>query len=220
MFIGIEYSGGEAGAYIVADGKTIATVSAPSEEKARSMFIELGAPNKAWYDGQPSSNNDTKKNKTVAAAKTERKNTAAKVLSSVTTYIANNRKAPTGFVYRESGKSKCNGSGTGCNFIEYYLDDLDDDPDGVPYGVTVTENLLDSSKITKSFGSKKSYLSESKGEYTIDGSDPLSEHMIYIIPGAKCNPDNNNAIKGSSKKSVAVLYYLGDDEIYCGTNEG
>ena len=118
------------------------------------------------------------------------------------------------------------------------------DPDGVPYNIVITKNwnLTTDGKIsptsiastTNSGSSEGSGSSESDGSnqptaaraselveaggdgYTIGGSNPLSEHVIYIVTGARC--DGERAVK-SDLRHFAVLYRLENSSVYCGDSD-
>ena len=90
------------------------------------------------------------------------------------------------------------------------------DPNGVPYSVTITPNWaikksLISSKTTR--GTADSNLTgDATNGYTITGNDPFSVYVVYIVPGGKCNGDK--VIK-SEKRHFAILYRLEGAGTYC-----
>ena len=90
------------------------------------------------------------------------------------------------------------------------------DPDGTPYGVYITENWSTNGSISSTFGNDSSYLvsSESGDSYTIGGSSPFSQHIIYIVPGAMCQTDGEGIVQ-STGRHFAILYMLENGATYC-----
>ena len=112
----------------------------------------------------------------------------------------------------------CEADNIACQFVDEYMDDEDMsivDPDGTPYSVYITENLISNEGITMSFGSDLSKLVLNDSEYTIGGSSPFGAHVIYIIPGATCNTEYDGAVKAQEIDNFAVLYQLKGDGAYC-----
>ncbi len=114
--------------------------------------------------------------------------------------------------------------GLACEFVRDYMNSGVDgakensfqDPDGPHYSLLITKNLANAGdkSIAASF-SDKSKLEQfgESGSYTIGGTDPYSEHVIYVVPGAMCD-DNGNAT-ASGQRHYAVLYRLEGAGVYC-----
>jgi autotransporter adhesin len=92
-----------------------------------------------------------------------------------------------------------------------------EDPEGTPYSVLITDNWAKVSDggsgtlgvITFNENSK---LVEKEGGYTIEGNNPFSEHVVYIVPGGRCEGE---VVKQSQKRHFAVLYRLEGAGVYC-----
>ncbi|MBR3332382.1 type II secretion system protein [Candidatus Saccharibacteria bacterium] len=126
--------------------------------------------------------------------------------------------------------SKTDQSAVACAFVRDYMNsgasevgkaNEFQDPDGVPYSVFITENYGDTGSITtRPKGNQNSTLeqdvtittSDGSPAYTIGGKNPFSEHIVYIIPGARC--DGSSIVK-SEKRHFAVLYRLEGAGNYC-----
>ena len=120
----------------------------------------------------------------------------------------------------------CATTDTACLFVRDYMNYLMDsdtkkntfiDPDGTPYSVLITDNWAKVSNggsgtlgvITFNENSK---LVEKDGGYTIGGSNPFDEHVVYIVPGGRCDGE---VVNQSQKRHFAVLYKLEDESVYC-----
>ena len=118
--------------------------------------------------------------------------------------------------------SSCN---LACQFVRDYMNSGSSetdkknefqDPNGVPYSVTITpnwavQNQLISKQTTR--GSSTSNLTgDATNGYTITGNDPFSAYVVYIVPGGKCSGDR---VVKSEKRHFAILYRLEGAGVYC-----
>ncbi len=169
---------------------------------------------------------------------TSRRNDMSRVDTSLVQYQTNNNTksnnlpdAGTKAVYWKgtdtlpSGSQSCN---IACQFVRDYMNSGSaenakanefQDPDGVPYSMVITPNwaLVDtalSGSGTYSEGSSSSKLisSDSGQSYTIGGENPFSMHIVYIVPGARCNGEK---VEKSQKRHFAILYRLEGAGTYC-----
>ena len=121
---------------------------------------------------------------------------------------------------------------TACNFIKNYMNAAGSgndavnaftDPDGVPYNLVITENYatvkdsLTTVKISEIGDASQlkltddATLTDGKG-YTIAGENPFPEHVIYIVPGGKC--EGEYVVK-DQLRHFAILYKLEGAGTYC-----
>ena len=165
---------------------------------------------------------------------TVRKNDMSRVDTSLVQYQTNNNTKSNNLPGAGSWRGKtnfldgndCSTTDTACLFVRDYMNSkLDEDtmknsfvdPDGTPYSVLITDNWAKVSGggsgtlgiITFNENSK---LVEKDGGYTIGGSNPFDEHVIYIVPGGRCEGE---VVKQSQKRHFAVLYMLEDERVYC-----
>ena len=117
----------------------------------------------------------------------------------------------------------CAATDTACMFVRDYMNSGASgtqkanefmDPDGEPYSLVITDNYSDG---TLTGPLNVSEITENKLEvkgagYSIGGDSPFSKHVVYIIPGAKC--DGEIAIKDTARH-FAVLYRLEGAGTYC-----
>ncbi|MBR6505396.1 type II secretion system protein [Candidatus Saccharibacteria bacterium] len=170
---------------------------------------------------------------------TERRQAMSRVQSALVQYQTNNKSkrnnlpGPGAIAFSDSDEGFGECTSSACTFIRNYLNTTDSvaanqnlfvDPDGVAYNMVITENWASSSSgISTTSASGLQDLSsldiqgtDSNQYITIKGDDPLKAHVIYIIPGAKC--DGENAVK-SELRHFAVLYRLENSSIYCGDSD-
>ena len=154
-----------------------------------------------------------------------RKKILGKTLSKLLEYRKNTGSFPQPDAWKGKasfeGDDNCRSSETACLFVRDYMNyasystgDTDSqfiDPDGEPMSVLITENWATNERITLIKFNEYSTLVENEYGYTIGGTAPYSQHVVYIIPGAGC--DASIAIR-SVEGNVAVLYRL-TDETYC-----
>ena len=122
--------------------------------------------------------------------------------------------------------SNCSSS-TACAFVRDYMNTGADatnktneftDPDGVAYGMVITSNYATNSTLTNIKYNDKSTLITATGTgtgktgYTIGGSDPFGEHVVYVVPGGKCD---NDVVIQAEKRHFAILYRLEGAGVYC-----
>ena len=90
------------------------------------------------------------------------------------------------------------------------------DPNGVPYSVTITPNWAVKNQLITKQTTKGTATSNLTGDatngYGITGNDPFSAYVVYIVPGGKCNGDK---VVKSEKRHFAVLYRLEGAGTYC-----
>lgn len=151
-----------------------------------------------------------------------RKNDINRVASLMTQYQDSHTSNPLGgpSYWRATDPISCDSANLACNITLNYFNlgpgDSDNnfiDPSGVSYSVYITENFAENDSLTTSFGNNSSKLVLKDNGYSIGGTSPFNEHIIYIIPGADCL--ENVAVKGTSASSFAVLYQLEDGTVYC-----
>ncbi|MBQ6486804.1 hypothetical protein IJI89_00015 [Candidatus Saccharibacteria bacterium] len=124
------------------------------------------------------------------------------------------------------GTNNCSSTDTACLFARDYMNSsLDEetmknefvDPDGTPYSFLITSNWAKEGDgtlgvITPGEGGENSKLVEKDGGYTIGGDNPFSEHVVYIVPGGRCDGE---VVNQSQKRHFAVLYKLEGGGVYC-----
>ena len=120
------------------------------------------------------------------------------------------------------GANDC-GSNTACMFVRDYLNMSSatknefTDPDGAYYSMIITKDYATSEDGTLGDSdvirtNDNSTLIAKDGGYTIGGKNPLKEHVIYVVPGGRCD---GSVVKKSQKRHFAILYYLEDETTYC-----
>ena len=130
----------------------------------------------------------------------------------------------------EDGGSGGGGSNTNstlaCTFVRDYMNtgasetnkkNEFQDPDGEPYNMIITPNwgVNANGPAAAAFNEKNKLVSGTKdGQtgYTIGGDSPFSEHVVYIVPGARCSGEY---VLKSEKRHFAVLYRLEGAGVYC-----
>ena len=162
---------------------------------------------------------------------TARRNDMSRVDTSLVQYQTNNssksNNLPSPGVY--TGKSdfkegnNCGSTDTACLFVRDYMNsgaaEMEkvnefEDPEGVPYSVLITDNWAKdaSGTLGNIQYSENSKLVEKDGGWTIGGNNPFSEHVVYIVPGGRCEGE---VVKQSQKRHFAVLYRLEGAGVYC-----
>ena len=122
----------------------------------------------------------------------------------------------------EGGDNTCQSNNTACQFVRDYMnsgssevekDNEFEDPEGAPYSLVITENYALGEISTLSLqGNNNSKLVAKDGGYTVGGDSPFSEHVVYIVPGGRCDGE---VVKKSQKRHFAVLYRLEGAGVYC-----
>jgi prepilin-type N-terminal cleavage/methylation domain-containing protein len=165
---------------------------------------------------------------------TARRNDMSRVDTSLVQYQTNNSTKSNNLPGAGSWKGKadfkdgnnCSSTDTACLFVRDYMNsgaaEMEkanefEDPEGTPYSVLITDNWAKVSDggsgtlgvITFNENSK---LVEKEGGYTIEGNNPFSEHVVYIVPGGRCEGE---VVKQSQKRHFAVLYRLEGAGVYC-----
>lgn len=127
--------------------------------------------------------------------------------------------------FKAENRHKCNS--TACEFIRDYMnagssnnegDNKFKDPDGTPYKMVITSNWGNDewgderTLVNTTYNDKSKLVSDGDGGYTIGGEDPFKEHVIYVVPGGRC--ENGSVIK-STRRHFAVLYRLEGAGVYC-----
>ena len=132
-----------------------------------------------------------------------------------------------------NGTNACASTDEACTFVRDYMNSGSadnnkinefNDPDGVPYNLVITPNWANATSAATVTGAKfddqnkleAKNATDSAGKtysgVTIGGTDPFSQHVVYIIPGARCIGDV--AIK-SEQRHFAILYRLEGAGTYC-----
>lgn len=119
------------------------------------------------------------------------------------------------------GANDC-GSNTACMFVRDYLKSSATkneftDPDGSYYSMIIAKDYATSEDGTLGGSDEigmndNSTLIAKDGGYTIGGKNPFKEHVIYVVPGGRCD---GSIVKKSQKRHFAILYYLEDETTYC-----
>ena len=165
---------------------------------------------------------------------TVRKNDMSRVDTSLVQYQTNNNTKSNNLPGAGSWRGKtnfldgndCSTTDTACLFVRDYMNSkLDEDtmensfvdPDGTPYSVLITDNWAKvsgggSGTLGVITFNENTKLVEKDGGYTIGGSNPFDEHVIYIVPGGRCDGE---VVSQSQKRHFAVLYKLEDESVYC-----
>ncbi len=123
------------------------------------------------------------------------------------------------------GTNACGSNDLACVFVRDYMntgasesDKVNEfqDPDGKPYNLVITQNWSLINGNNPVYGeystNNKLVTGEVTNSVTIGGDSPFSEHVVYIIPGARCS--GSSALK-SEKRHFAVLYRLEGAGVYC-----
>lgn len=165
---------------------------------------------------------------------TARRNDMSRVDTSLVQYQTNNssksNNLPTAGVWPGKGDFKegnnCSSTDTACLFVRDYMNsgaaEMEkvnefEDPEGTPYSLIITRNWAKDAEGTIGVGqeiglNENSKLVERDGGYTIGGNNPFSEHVVYIVPGGRCEGE---VVKQSQKRHFAVLYRLEGAGVYC-----
>lgn len=161
---------------------------------------------------------------------TARRNDISRVDTSLVQYQTNNNtksiNLPGAGIYvgKEDfeGANNCSNTDTACLFVRDYMNStsLDTkngftDPDGTPYSVLITDNWAKDASGTLGVitFNENSRLIEKDGGYTLGGINPFPEHVIYIVPGSRCD---GQVVKQTTKRHFAILYQLeGTTGPYC-----
>lgn len=219
--------------YVIIRGNTYLLMGGKNNDAMKKALLDLGYPDDKWPDESmittsswgDDDDDDDSSSLLPMQRDTQRRNDLARVDTSLVQYQTNNSgNLMAGPSYWEgSTYFDCDTGDIACEFVQLYMNSSSSDeenefvdPDGTPYSVFITENWVDNGKITTSFGNKYSELVEDEEDgYTIGGSSPFDQHVIYIVPGASCSR-YTSVVKASNNKHFAILYQLeDDDEAYC-----
>lgn len=165
---------------------------------------------------------------------TARRNDMSRVDTSLVQYQTNNNTKSNNLPGAGTWEGKadfkegnnCSSTDTACLFVRDYMNsgaaEMEkvnefEDPEGTPYSVLITDNWAKVSDggsgtlgvITYNENSK--LVPKDEG-YTIGGNNPFSEHVVYIVPGGRCEGE---VVKQSQKRHFAVLYRLEGAGVYC-----
>ncbi len=108
-----------------------------------------------------------------------------------------------------------------CLFVKNYMnasgatENTFVDPDGVPYNVVITSNYSKGTDLDiPTIGDGSSVKLEGSGSegYTVGGTDPVPQHVLYIIPGGQCSGES---VVSSELRHFAMLYKLEGSGTYC-----
>ena len=165
---------------------------------------------------------------------TARRNDMSRVDTSLVQYQTNNNtksnNLPGAGVWKGKTDFKegnnCSSTDVACQFVRDYMNsgaaevekvNEFEDPEGTPYSVLITSNwakVADGG--TGTLGvitfNENSKLIEKNDGYTIGGNNPFSEHVVYIVPGGRCEGE---VVRQSQKRHFAVLYRLEGAGVYC-----
>ena len=222
---------------IAADGFAL-YVMCENERLARSTLIDLGYPDQDWYEGassDDSGNSSSANNTKVEQRNTTRRNDMSRVDTSLVQYQTNHSNqsnnlpnVDTPAIWQApadgSFSNDCS-SNVACAFVRDYMNTASstgtnafNDPDGTLYNLIITPDWAENGvSITGAQLGNSSLSKSSQGIITIvDGPDgsAFDEHVIYIVPGAKCDGEG---VATSTKNHFAILYRLEGDTVknYC-----
>lgn len=207
------------GAYLIISDNTYMQLMASDDVAARAALIEIGYPDRNWPTEQDTYSSSTTQ---VSQKDTQRRNDLARVDTSLVQYQTNHigeaNTLPMGPSYWEGETTfNCNSSNVACQFVRDYMNNTKDniftDPDGVPYSLYISENWFENNTITPTFGNNDSYLIKMNEGYTIGGDAPFGQHVIYVVPGGKC--DGSMVVKADRNRHFAIMYQLEDNSVYC-----
>ena len=162
---------------------------------------------------------------------TARRNDMSRVDTSLVQYQTNNQSNPAGDLpvagtwvatSNFDGDNACSEDDSACKFIRDYMNsgvsgankvNEFKDQDGSYYSLVITDNYSDGALITTSIeGNNNSKLVVKDSGYTIGGDSPFSEHIVYIVPGSKCNGE---IVVKDTARHFSILYRLEGAGVYC-----
>lgn len=225
--------------YLIIEKNSAIIVTGENESTIRQTLIDLGYPDRNWPSSDQTSTDPKTSPIAINQRNVKRRNDMSKIDTALIYYETNNNgQLPTGpslYIPNASSNFIANGTSIGTtaakDFIQKYMNDSADssintfeDPDSTLYSLYITENLADVNQLTTNLSNNSSsyLIPTSNGGYTIGGSSPFSQHIIYIIPGAMCNNSQPiDAIRATTQRDFAVMYALEGDgnEIYCIDNQ-
>ena len=122
------------------------------------------------------------------------------------------------------GNNAC-GENLACVFVRDYMNTGSSesnkknefvDPDGKPYNVVITRNWAENNDAVSNsiaFNENNGLVEgEVANSFTIGGNSPFSEHVVYIVPGGRCN---GSSVVKSERRHFAILYRLEGAGTYC-----
>lgn len=218
--------------YVVIRDNTVIMISG-TNEGVKKALIDLGYPDDKWGesgDGYSSwedtgleyiDEQDAEDALQRSQKDTQRRSDMSRVVTALISYQTNNGgNLPEGPSYWRGVETiDCDSSDTTCIFVRDYLNSGGAantflDPAGEPYSIDITENLVSNGSISSDHGNMFSYLEESSDGYTIGGTLPFDEYVVFVVPGGQCG-NNGNVVRAKSERSVAVTYMLEMGEAYC-----
>ena len=162
---------------------------------------------------------------------TARRNDMSRVDTSLVQYQTNNQSNPDGDLpvagtwvatANFDGENACSEDDSACKFIRDYMNsgvsgankvNEFKDQDGSYYSLVITDNYSDGALSTTSIGeNNNSKLVVKDSGYTIGGDSPFSEHIVYIVPGSKCNGE---IVVEDTARHFSILYRLEGAGVYC-----
>ena len=190
------------------------------EDAIRTALIKIGYPDRNWPSEEE---HRTTSHQQTAQRDALRASDMLRLETSLVMYQTNHSSSPInlpiGPSYWQGAASfddSCN-TNTSCSFVRDYMNATSntsstngfEDPDGTPYSMYITENLVINGSITTSYEDAKLNGDPTNG-YTV-GTD-FDKHIVYIIPGGMC--DGEKVVK-STKRHFAVMYQLEISSTYC-----
>lgn len=167
---------------------------------------------------------------------TARRNDMSRVDTSLVQYQTNNSSStnnlPGQSTWRAYGAGDFptgNSCNTACQFIRDYMNsgasgekdkNTFQDPDGSYYSLVITNNWANNDQLewdSIASGGFTSTLQQGTAKsgatgYTINNGS-FSDHVVYIIPGSKC--DGEYIVKTQEQRHFSVLYRLEGAGVYC-----
>ena len=155
---------------------------------------------------------------------TQRRNDLSRVDTSLVQYQTNNQgtnggfNLPAGPNYFDAATGHTTGRRSAAKeFVHRYMNSGVDeseintfqDPDGTLYNLYISENLSSSKSFSTHVGAAKL---QSTGEKSYTIASDFDDHIIYIIPGARCN---GGSVTVDTVRHFAVLYRLAGAGTYC-----
>ncbi len=133
----------------------------------------------------------------------------------------NMKKLPSGPAFwKGSAEINCDATNVACIFARDYLNEPGaensfNDPEGMPYSIYITENLAEAGALALRLMTEESTLKETTEGYTIGGTEPFKEHIMYVVPGGRCSSGDEVAVMKGSSGQYAIIYQVTSKRAYC-----
>lgn len=212
--------------YLIIKDNSVLIVAGSDNNSVKSLLAEFGYPDDMWAVEEETSGADSTTDAQSTQRDLVRRNDMSRLDTSLVQYQTNNMgKLPVGpSFWKGVSKIECTTTDVACNFVRNYMnsgvssgvrDNVFVDPDGTPYSLYITENWAENEGITTGFGNTSSTLVAVGDGFTIGGSSPFAEHVIYVIPGGTCNDTQDGIIKINNARNYGIMYMLESGDVYC-----